>query len=312
MRQTNLAALDLNLLVALDAMLREGSVSRAARECGLSQPAMSRALARLRDLLDDPLLVRAGQRMVPTARAKQLQRPLEQALEAVRNALDASLEFDPATTSRSFALGSLDTTQLVVLPRLLEALSASAPNVRIATHGFFDTPEVVARLESGELDAAVGRFEALPPAIRSLPLFRERMVCLARRGHPRVGRRLTLRSYLAEAHVSAETVARPELPFTIESLLGERGHSRRVVATISNIALAPFIVSRTDLLCTAPARSIAPFCENLGVRMLRPPFETPVFEMDLIWHDRVADDPGHRWLRDTLARLFEVPADAGR
>jgi DNA-binding transcriptional LysR family regulator len=269
----NLSAVDLNLLIALDALLAERSVSRAAARVGLSQPAMSRALSRLRDLLDDPVLVRAGREMVPTSRALAARAPLHEALDAVRRTLEPASDFEPAESTRSFSLSCIDTTQVTVLPGLVEALSRSAPGVALETRPLPAAGDTYRGLAAGELDLAIGRFDAAPTGIHQEPLYTDRIVCLVRRGHPRVRSRVTLKQYLAEAHLAAEPVARPELPFTVEALLEKRGLQRRVVAKVSSFAIAPLIVSRTDLVCTALERMIAPFRQGLALRTLAPPIE---------------------------------------
>ncbi len=308
MREMNLSAVDLNLLVALDALLQEQSVSRAALRVGLSQPAMSRALSRLRGLLEDPVLVRSGREMVPTSRALATRAPLHQALEAIRRTLEPSSQFEPARSTRSFSLSCIDITQVVVLPRLLEALSRTAPEVSLVTAPPLSVGDTFRNLATGELDLAIGRFIRAPTGIRQTPLYSDRLVCLARENHPRIRRRISLKQYLRESHLAAEPVVRADLPFTVEALLEERGLRRHVVAQVSSLAIAPLIVAQTDLICTALERMMAPFVAGLGLRVLVPPIEFGNVELQLIWHERVQRDPPHRWLRETLFDLFNVEA----
>lgn len=305
MRSAHLASVDLNLLVALDALLRERGVTAAAARVGLSQPAMSRALGRLRDLFGDPLFVRAGHAMIPTPRALELSAPLGASLEAIRRTLQPPGDFDPRTAARSFLLSALDTTQAVVLPRLLDRISREAPGVGVATAPLRSAPETFAQLASGERDLAVGRFETPPDGIRCALLYRDEIVCLVRRDHPRVRGRLTMKRYLEESHLAAESFTPVERPYTIESLLAEKGLARRVVCKVENLAIAPLVVARTDLICSAPGETIAPFAEGLGVRALAPPFDAPGFDLHLAWHERNERDQGHSWLRETLMSLFD-------
>lgn len=304
MRHTHLSEVDLNLLVALDALLRERSVTRAAAQVGLSQPAMSRALARLRDLFDDPILVRSGHSMVPTPRALAAVAPLGSTLEAIRRTLDPAGDFDPSTAQRAFVLSAQDTTQAVVLPRLLERIGQAAPGVEVSTGPLRFNHEAFAQLASGERHLAIGRFQSPPDGIRRALLYHDRIVCLVRKGHPRVRGRLTMKRYLAESHLAAESFTPIERPFTVESLLSERGLTRRVACTVENLAMAPFVVARTDLICSAPGETIAPFAAGLGVRILAPPFEAPEFDLHLAWHERNDRDDGHAWLRETVLDLF--------
>lgn len=308
MRSVHLPAVDLNLLVALDAILRERSVTRAAEEIGLSQPAMSRTLGRLRDLFQDPLLVRAGHQMVPTPRALELAEPLAACLEGIRRALVPPSAFDPRDARRTFVLCALDTTQALILPDLLERIErAGASGVELSTAPLRSEAETFAQLASGRRDFAIGRFEAAPSGIRLAPLFRDRIVCVVRRDHPRVRGRLDLERYLAEAHLAADSFTPVERPFTVDNLLAQRGLARRVVSRVENLAMAPLVVARTDLLCTAPLRTIEPFAARLGVRILELPFEAPDFELHLAWHDRNDRDAGHAWLRSLIVDLFRAP-----
>jgi DNA-binding transcriptional LysR family regulator len=306
MRFENLSTVDLNLLVALDALLDERNVSRAALRVGLSQPAMSRTLARLRDLLEDPVLVRSGREMVPTARALEARAPLHQALDAIRRTLEPTSGFEPARSSRSFSLSCIDTTQVVVLPRLLDHLTRHSPGISVETRPTTSAGDTFRSLATGELDLAIGRFDGAPTGIRQQALYTDRLVCLVRRDHPRIKRRISMSQYLKEAHLAAEPVARADMPFTVESLLEKQGLSRRVAAKVSNHAIAPLIVSQTDLVCTALERMIAPFAKGLGLRVMKPPIELGELELQLIWHERVHQDPAHGWLRDTLLELFQA------
>ena len=305
MREVNIEAIDLNLLVALDALLRERSVSRAATSVGLSQPAMSRALGRLREVMEDPLLVRQGHRMLPTPRALGLVEPVAAAIAAVRLAFTPSDAFDPHTARRRFRLGAVDTTLAVVLPLLLGRLDEIAPGVEVGTAPLRSTADCFDRLVGGEWDLAIGRFPSPPEGLEKRLLFEDRIVCVVRRDHPRIGESLTLDDYVAEAHLSVETGAPDDQPFTIEDRLRSQGFERRVVSRLENLAMAPFVVAQTDLLCTAPLRTIAPFADGLGLRMLELPFETPAFELELAWHASVDVDPANEWLREVIAALFE-------
>ncbi len=304
MRQTHLSAVDLNLLVAFEALMREQSVSRAAQEMGLSQPAMSRTLSRLRDLFEDPLLVRMGHRMVATPKALDLVAPVNTALAAVRRTLEPAEAFDPATARREFRICAFDTTQAVVLPRLLARLAGDAPGVDVVTAPLHSNPETFRQLAADQRDLAIGRFETVPEGVRCAPLYRDRIVCLAREGHPRVRSRLTLKRYLAEAHLAPESESSVDRPFTIDALLAKEGLTRRVVCTVENLAMAPFVVARSDLLCTAPGETIAPFARGLGLRVFEPPFDAPSFDLQLAWHERSERDEGHAWLRQALLDLF--------
>ena len=306
MREVNLAAIDLNLLIALDALLGEGSVSGAARAVGLSQPAMSRALGRLRDLFDDPLMVRSGHAMVPTPRALELAQPLGAAIEAIRETLRGPEAFDPATALRSFRIGAIDATQAVLLAPLLDRIGDEAPGVEVSTSPLRTAAETVAELVAGQLDLAVGRFDGAPEGVRREPLFEDRIVCIVRADHPRIRKRLTIERYLKESHLATDTVSPIERPFTIEALLARQGLERRVVCRVDGLGTAPLVAARTDLVCTAPRSLVEPFAAGLGLRMFDPPFEAPGYRLDVAWHVRHDEDAANRWLRETLISVAET------
>jgi DNA-binding transcriptional LysR family regulator len=250
--------------------------------------------------------------MVPTSRALAARAPLHQALDAVRRTLEPSLEFEPAESTRSFSLSCIDVTQVIVLPPLLDALIRDTPGISVEARPLPTAGDTFRGLAAGELDLAIGRFDALPAGISQAPLYADRIVCLVRRDHPRIRGRITLKQYLAESHLAAEPMARADLPFTVETLLEKRGLSRRVAAKVANHAIAPFIVSQTDLVCTATERMISPFKAGLKLRALAPPLEFDELELQLIWHERVEQDPAHRWLRETMLGLFRSGVAATR
>jgi len=309
MHQTHLSSIDLNLLVALESLLRHRSVTDAANEVGLSQPAMSRALGRLRELFDDPLLLRAGQSMMPTPRAIELEAPLDACLAAIRKTLEPAEAFEPRHAKRSFRIAAVDTTQTVILPEILRMLVNDAPQVEVSTAPILSTQGTFDQLASGERDFAVGRFESPPDAVVCDVLYWDEIVCLVRQEHPRIRDALSMERYLAESHLAAESRLSIESPFTIEALLAAEGMTRHVACKVENLAMAPFIVARTDLIATAPGRTIRPFAEGLNLRILPPPFRAPGFPLQLAWHRRNEDDGGHRWMRERIIEIFAQPAE---
>src|SRR5215510_5962668 len=196
----NVGDLDLNLLRAFDAVLRDGSVTAAAGRLGLSQPAMSNALSRLRRLLGDPLFMRTAGGMRPTPFAQQLAAPVQQALDLIRASLSQQAGFDPKTSDRIFRLQLTDVGEIAFLPPLLERLQRDAPRVRVETQQL-PQDEVSDALASGEADLALGFLPELSGGVVQKRLFRDRYVCLVRIDHPRIGSRLTLAQFLAASHV---------------------------------------------------------------------------------------------------------------
>jgi DNA-binding transcriptional LysR family regulator len=235
-----------------------------------------------------------------------LSEPLAASLEAIRRTLEPPDEFDPAVARRTFVLGAVDTTQAVVLPGLLEFLSHNAPGIEVSTAPIRSTEEVFALLASGERDFAIGRFESPADGIHCERLYSDRIVCLARGNHPRIRGKLTMKNYLAESHLAQEEASPLERPFTIESLLAAEGLNRHVACRVENLAMAPLVVARTDLLCSAPEKTIAPFAKGLNLRVMEPPFDAPAFGLQIVWHERNDRDGGHLWFRERLRELFKA------
>jgi LysR family nod box-dependent transcriptional activator len=302
-----LGAIDLNLLVALDALLSERSVTRAARRVGLSQPGMSNALGRLRRLLGDPLLVRRGAEMVPTTRALALAGPVHDALELIRIAVAAPAAFDPAAERRTFRLSCSDYSVLMLVGPLLRVLAAEAPAV---------TVEVIPRLAAapralaaGEVDLVVEPAEIMGEVeLCSLGLWEDGWACCVWAGNARVGRRLTLARYLELGHLMY-SMGGPGQPVALPDRHLERlGLRRRVEASVESFLLAPFLLAGTELVALVPRRA-EPFLRRIGeIRILPSPVALPLLREVLWWHPRASADPGHAWLR---ARIAEVSSGMG-
>ena len=297
----NAADLDLNLLRAFDAVLRDGSVTAAGERLGLSQPAMSNAIARLRRLLGDPLFTRTPGGMRPTPYAQRLAAPVRQALDLIQTTLLAQPGFDPRTSQRSFRLQLSDVGEIVFLPPLLERLQRDAPGVRIETEQL-PQDEVSEALAAGEIDLAVGFLPELSAGVVQERLFRDRYVCLVRADHPRIGSRLTLAQFLAATHVLVS--ARGSAHEIVEQTLRNKGLVRRIALRVPHFTVVPMILSRTDHMVIVPeglVRSIA----RLGrFKALRPPVDIPVLEVKVHWHERFDQDPGVSWLRGLIVELY--------
>src|SRR3954451_22978008 len=304
----NLGGLDLNLLVALDALLTERSVTRAAHRVGLSQPGMSNALGRLRRLLDDPLLVRQGATLVPTARAEALIGPVQEALELIRSALDAQRSFDPATDHRSFRVSCSDYSVLMLIGPLVRALAAEAPGVLV---------EVIPRLAdagrallNGDVDLVIEPPEIMGDTdLESLRLWDDRWECCVWEGNTRVraGKRMTLERYTALGHLiysmggSGQPVALPDLH------LGRLGVQRRIEVSVESFLLAPFLLQGTDLVTLIPKRAEAFLRRTGDIRVLESPVEFPPLVETLWWHPRASGDPAHAWLRSRIGEVADAP-----
>ncbi|WP_178083784.1 LysR family transcriptional regulator [Pseudomonas sp. CH235] len=287
----DLRRIDLNLLVILDALLGEQHVTRAAERLHLSQPAVSHALARLRDLLGDPLLVRAGSGLVPTARALELAAPLAETLAQVQSLL-APNTFDPASARRTFRLAMSDYGAALILPGLIRTLRAEAPGIDLQiSHA--SREGMVEGLLNGDIDLAAGVLPELPGELRSTPLFEERYVCLLDRQGLPAGGVLDLPTYLSRPHVLLEMrgSGTPEIERTLTALR-ER---RRVAISLPHWSVAPRFISGTDLILTVASRALNEV-DDESLIVVPPPFEIEPFTFVSAWHKRRGGDQALNWL----------------
>ncbi|WP_448682356.1 LysR family transcriptional regulator [Pseudomonas nicosulfuronedens] len=294
----DLRRIDLNLLVILDALLDERHVSRAAERLAMTQPAVSHALNRLRDLLDDPLLVRAGNQMQLTRRAFELAGPLREILGGVRR-LVLGDDFDPANAELELRLGMSDYGAWVVLPALLPLLRSEAPGIHLDVRqaSRVGMAELVA---SGELDGALGVFPMLPEGLRVQQLFEERFVCLCSRETLGERQRLNLDDYLAAPHLRVALQQSPAEE--IDSHLEKLGRRRQVAATVPHFSVAPSLLVGTDLVLTIAARVLPDDLESHGLASFEAPLKLAPFDFVQIWSETSEDDPARRWLRGKLAQ----------
>ncbi len=297
----HLDRLDLNLLLALDTLLEERSVTRAARRVGLTQPAMSRALSRLRASLADDLLVRSGRALAPTPRALALGPRLHRALERLEAAVVAEPRFDPAAARRTFHLATADYGMAVVVPLLLERLAVEAPQVDIVVHPQAEGDDEA--LADGRLDALVVPRRRSPPGFVWTELLTDDRVCLVRRDHPTVGKTLSLSQYCALGHVFVT----PALQSSgiVDRALARRGLRRRVAVRVPSFLVAPLVVARSDLVATVAGRVARLFGDRFPVRALPAPVELPPVTVSLAWHERMRRDAGHVWFRRLVASLWK-------
>lgn len=287
---------DLNLLVVLEALLAERHISRAALRLQLSQPAVSHALARLRQLLDDPLLVRGQGGLVLTPRAHELAQPLAEALAQVRILLGPS-GFQPATARRSFRLAMSDYGAMVVLPGLLRAVRKAAPGIElVVTQASAET--MLAQVADGEADLAVGVFDHQPEGIRAAALFEEDYACAVDAATVRDHGRLDPVAYMARSHVLVSTDRERVDP--IDAAIGKQGARRKIACVVPHWSVAPSLIAGTNLVLTAARRSLAGLENDARYAVFEPPFPLPAFTIRAIWHQRNEAEPAHGWLRERL------------
>jgi len=295
----HLAAIDLNLLVALDALISEVHVGKAARRIGLSQPAASHALQRLRDLIDDPLLVRVGTKMQLTPRAEALRAPLAEVLEQTRNLFVAD-DFDPATSTRRFRLMMPDHVIDLVMPALLERIGGQAPGVRL---------DVIPWRGSSAVNGELARTIEIVIACTAQPLagfqqqrlFSDTEAVVIRRGHP-IGARLRhMDQFLKARHVAV--VWRGEREDPVDAWLRENGIERRIAMVVPSYVQALHVIARTDLVGFIPRRLIEALTKPLALAAVPPPIDPGHYEEFLFHPVRAEVDPGSVWLRNHLLTI---------
>ncbi len=293
---------DLNLLVALDALLRERHVTRAATRIGLTQPAMSQALARLRTMLGDPLLVRTPRGMLPTARAEAMRVPLAEALDAVTRAIEKPGAFDPKKTTRRFRIATGDYIELVLLPKLLARLATEAPGADLCVtyHG----TTTVGDLEDGKVDLAIVPGVPKTAGFYAQKLIDETFVCVVRRDHPLVKKRLTLDTYIELPHLLV--APRGQAGSFVDTVLARLGKRRRVAVEVPHFLVTPHLLQETDLVVTLAARVARAFETKFDLRIFPAPLDLDGFSMSLVWHERLHGDPAHAWLRGEVAKLSKT------
>ncbi|MEO0035090.1 MAG: hypothetical protein RLZZ501_1113 [Pseudomonadota bacterium] len=295
--------IDLNLLVALEALLAERNVTRAARRLHLSQPALSAQLARLRALFGDPLLLPTSRGMVPTRRALELEEPLRRALEGVRSVVAAGAAFDPAAARLTVSIAASDYSQVALLLPLLRVLAVEAPGITLAWRTL-DAAALMAQMERGEIDLALMTPETAPERLRIRPLCHERYVAILRRDHPLAATGLDLDRYCALDHVMVSPQGGGFVG-PADAALAAHGRHRRVALSAPGFLVVPEIVAASDLVALVPERIARLQAARLA--LFEPPVPVPGFTIAMVWHERGDAHPALRWLRHRLRILAESP-----
>ena len=295
MHEVNIKNLDLNLLVALEALLNESSVTRAAESVSLSQPAMSRALERLRHMLKDPLLVRSGRGMILTPRAEGLRVPLQDALERVRSVL-APNAFDPATSQAQFRIMGADYFTQVMMPKVLARLYHQAPNIQVDLVNM--SMAAVQSLKAGEIDLGIGVIDDGPDMAGAFhqKLFEDDFVCVMSKDHQLVEQALSLDEFCKARHAMMSITGRGT--GAIDRRLQELGRTRKTVLRLPHFLAIPSVISQTDLLISMPRKLAATFPQQgIHVQELPAELRSSSFSISQIWHERFHHDPARKWLR---------------
>ena len=296
----DVASVDLNLLIALDALLTERSVTRAGRRIGLSQPAMSAALARLRTLFSDPLFIRTREGMVPTQRALAVAPLLQDVLAKVRIVL-ATQAFDPAVAPAAFRLAMGDYGEIVLLPALHAALEKRAPRATLRVKPIADPKAQLAQLGEGVIDVMIAPMLRAGGGVEVTELIREDFVCVLRRSHPALASRLTLKSFARLRHLLVSPEG--DGPALVDDVLGKAGLSREIALRIPHFMVAPGLIASSDMVATLPRRVVARSAMGNRLTTLEPPFETRTFTMVAAWHAARLEEPAVRWFRDLVVEV---------
>jgi len=295
---------DLNLLVALDALLAERSVSRAAVRLHLSQPATSALLARLRELFGDPLLLRSARGMLPTPRALELLGPVKQVLDEIEAIVQPRAVFDPDRAEHTFTLSASDYVEYALLPTLVDYLERRAPRVRLAVRPL-DLQTVAKQMETGEVDLCITGLLNAPAGMHERPLYTEHIVSVVRRNHPEVGAHLTLDTFCRLEHIMV-SVRGSGFSARIDQALAALGRKRHARLAVPHFLLVPEIVARSDMISALPKRLAQGYANKL--RILEPPVKMEDFTVGQVWHERNEREPAQVWLRDVVLKLAQAGA----
>ncbi|MEY4750163.1 MAG: hypothetical protein RIQ60_2377 [Pseudomonadota bacterium] len=298
---TQLADLDLNLLRVFAQLHAQRRVSRVAESLGLSQPAVSNALARLRKALGDPLFVATPAGMAPTPLAEELAGPVAQALATLQTALSRPQGFDPSTSQRVFSVGMTDIGEIYFLPALMQALAQRAPNIALSTvrNTAVNLKEA---MESGQVDLAIGLLPQLSSGFHRRTLFTQRYVCLMRAGHPLARTAFGVEQFSAAEHLGVVTSGTGH--GRVDELLARSGIRRRVRLSVPHFVAIGHILASTDLIATVPERLAERLAGVYGLVALPHPADLPEVSIAVYWHAKLHTDVGNHWLRQLVGELF--------
>lgn len=300
----NISRIDLNLLVYLDALLREKSVTKAANQLGITQPAMSNSLRRLRDMLGDPLLIRTSEGMTPTERAEALQPQIREILAAIEKAVQPSAEFDASKSERVFRIMASDYAESTVLPSLLNHIRDSAPYIRLDIL----TPSDVTfqDIEKGKVDMAINRFDYLPQSFHQSTIWRDNFTCLMSSSNP-ILQNFSLDNYLKANHIWVSKTGMgvgvgmnpgdTQRLGWVDEALEQMDKKRHIRVFTRHYQVAALLASQPDLIATMPRQAALVHQSNPLVAIAKPPFPIVPIELKLAWSPLLHHNPGHTWLR---------------
>lgn len=303
----NFNSLDLNLLLVFDALMRTRSVTLAGEKIGLSQSATSNSLQRLRDALDDPLFIRTPKGMEPSPLAMELEIPIRNTLDQLRDTLQRTRVFEPATAARSFRLLLSDIAQMVHLPLMVSELRRQAPGVALETVAL-TLREARQSMVDGELDLAMGFLPDLGADFHRQSLFAETWTCVVSKNHPTIGKTLTEAQYIAASHIAYQPSV--SIHSVLDQLLvaqfSSKGIKRRIGLSVPYWTGLPSTIAASDLILTAPFGPALSMTELANVRIVPLPFDLPEIDLCMQWHTRMHRDPANQWFRNLCATTYRA------
>jgi DNA-binding transcriptional LysR family regulator len=300
----NIKKMDLNLLMVFAALCEEKSTTKAALRLGLSQPAISHALVRLRDQLNDPLFVRASKGLVPTNRALELEKPILALLSQLDGLLGSSKEFIPEKAKNIFRMATTDYFELVVLPQLLQKLEKEAPHITIIsrpTSGVLPKNE----LEKGDYDIAIaGFYGKLPEGFMKQKVFDDDFICISKKNHPRIKKKaLSIDQYANEKHILISLHG--DMKAKTKDILAKKGLDQMFSSGVASFLSPGWIVASTELMLTCPRKLAEAYEKHLPIMLHELPFEIPSISVVQVWHERSHKDPAHSWLRQMIYKTCQ-------
>jgi DNA-binding transcriptional LysR family regulator len=303
--------LDLQHLRVLDVLLREHSLTRAAKVLDVTQPALSKTLARLRTYFDDPLFVRVSHRMEPTPKALALAKPVGEILDNMRALRGEHEAFDPRRSTRTFQFCVVDAGVIKLLPPLLNRVMVEAPHVRLRVVQL-DGEHLESWLETGTIDFAMGSFPSLIKGVRRQFLWTEEYVSVVNRGHPRLSRTPSLREFGAENHVLVSTLGTGHAHKLAERAVEAAVPAQNIICRVPIFVAAAVIAKHTNAIATLPLSIATVLAEDLNLEIFRPPIKLPKIEIFQYWHNRYHREPGNKWIRTVFSSLFHAPGTRPR
>jgi len=304
MKSINLAAIDLNLLVAFESLLEQRNVTKAAEQLQIGQPAMSAALSRLRILFDDELFVRLGRQMEPTLKAQAIAPSILAALQQIRQTFASNQAFEPMSSDRTFAIGSSDYTSFVLVPPLLELSRQTAPSINFRMIGF-EKDSIGDLLEQGVIDVALGVFVDPPRKTQREPIFEEQFVGIARQQHPAVKQgTMSLETFAQLSH--ALGTLRRDTTGAIDQVLKEQNLKRRIAFTTPHMMVLPFVIASSDLVAALPRRIALQLAAVCNLTIFELPVKTKPWMVSMLWSALSNEDEANCWLRNAIKTIAQT------